>query len=179
MVPWDNSLPSSRSTGFPNKVAIPCPNTSSLNSLACHVVSSMSLDSIILVHFELEPTNSGHVLKPIHFQELSLPLSRPIWPALWGSNFKSHSEDNTVWSHLSCEKCKENEPYWAALSHLVATGGCWALETCLVQLRCVLSVKYALDFRDNIFFKVSYLINFYIKNMLITFWIYWVYKICY
>ena len=46
MVLWDTSPPSPRSAGFPNKVAIPCPNNSSLHWLACRVASSTSLDSV-------------------------------------------------------------------------------------------------------------------------------------
>ena len=44
----DAGLPSSRSADFLNKVTIPCPNNLSLYLLACHVVSSMSLDSVTL-----------------------------------------------------------------------------------------------------------------------------------
>ena len=44
MVLWDSSPPSSRSTGFLNKVAIYCPNNSSLDLLACRAASSTSLD---------------------------------------------------------------------------------------------------------------------------------------
>ena len=46
MVLWDTSPPSSRSSGFLNKVAIPYPSNSSLDLLACCAVSSMSLDSV-------------------------------------------------------------------------------------------------------------------------------------
>ena len=46
LVLWDTSPPSSWSAGFPNKVTILCPNSSSLDLLACHVASSMSLDSV-------------------------------------------------------------------------------------------------------------------------------------
>lgn len=37
------SPPSSQFSGFPDKVAVPCPNTLSLDSLACRLVRSMSL----------------------------------------------------------------------------------------------------------------------------------------
>ena len=43
---WDSSLPSSRSAGFPNKVSIPCLNTSSPDLLACCAASRASLDSV-------------------------------------------------------------------------------------------------------------------------------------
>ena len=43
---WDISLPSSQSASFPNKVIIPCLNTSSPDSLACRVASRVSLDSV-------------------------------------------------------------------------------------------------------------------------------------
>ena len=46
VVLWETSPPSSRSAGFLNKVTIPCPNTSSLDVLACHAVNSISLDSV-------------------------------------------------------------------------------------------------------------------------------------
>ena len=50
MVVWDMSPPSSQFAGFPDKVAVPCPNTLSLDSLACHLVRSMSLDLVIQSH---------------------------------------------------------------------------------------------------------------------------------
>ena len=46
---WYPSLPSYQSddqSGFPNKAAIPCLNTSSPSLLACCVVSRVSLDSV-------------------------------------------------------------------------------------------------------------------------------------
>ena len=43
---WYPSLPSYQSDGFPNKVAIPCLNTSSPSLMACCVVSRVSLDSV-------------------------------------------------------------------------------------------------------------------------------------
>ena len=46
MVLWDTSPPSSWSAGFPNEVAIPCPNNRSLNSLVCHAASRKCLDSV-------------------------------------------------------------------------------------------------------------------------------------
>ena len=48
MILWDTSLPSSRSAGFLNKVAISCLNTLFLDLLACHALISMSLDSVTL-----------------------------------------------------------------------------------------------------------------------------------
>ena len=48
MILWDTSLPSSRSAGFLNKVAISCLNTLRLDLLACHALISMSLDSVTL-----------------------------------------------------------------------------------------------------------------------------------
>ena len=54
MVLWDSSPASSRSAGFLNKISIPpCPNSSSLVLLACHVASSRSLDSVtaIMIRF--------------------------------------------------------------------------------------------------------------------------------
>lgn len=47
MVLWDTSPSSSPSAGFPNKVAIPCPNTPSLDLLVCCAVSSTRLDLVI------------------------------------------------------------------------------------------------------------------------------------
>ena len=49
---WDTSMPSFQSAGFPNKYTIPCSSASSLDLLACHVVSSRSLDSVT---FFLQP----------------------------------------------------------------------------------------------------------------------------
>ena len=46
LVLWDISPPYSLSAGFSSKLAIPCPNDSSLNLLACHEVSSMCLNSV-------------------------------------------------------------------------------------------------------------------------------------
>ena len=46
MVLWDTSTPSFQSAGFPNKHTIPCSSASSLDLLACHVVSSRSLDLV-------------------------------------------------------------------------------------------------------------------------------------
>ena len=46
MVLWETSPPSSWFAGFPNKVAISCPNKSSLNLLACHAASSRTLDLV-------------------------------------------------------------------------------------------------------------------------------------
>ena len=43
---WDVSAPSSWFAGFPNKAAIPCPNNSPLDLLACHAVSSTTLDVV-------------------------------------------------------------------------------------------------------------------------------------
>lgn len=48
MVLQDIGPPSSRSSGFPNKAAILCPNNLSVNLLACHVASSMSFDLVTL-----------------------------------------------------------------------------------------------------------------------------------
>ena len=47
MVLWDTGPPYSCSAGFLNKVTIPCPRDSYLYLLACWVVSSASLDSVI------------------------------------------------------------------------------------------------------------------------------------
>ena len=47
---WDTNLPSSSSSGFPNRVAIPCPNNSSLEGRACPAGSSRSLMSVTIVH---------------------------------------------------------------------------------------------------------------------------------
>lgn len=49
MVLWDTSPSSSGSAGFLNKVNIPYPNNFSLNLLACSVVSSMTIDLIIVL----------------------------------------------------------------------------------------------------------------------------------
>ena len=54
MVLWDTSPPSSWSTGFLNKVTIPCLNTPSLDLLACCAVSSTSLDSVTFWPFPLD-----------------------------------------------------------------------------------------------------------------------------
>ena len=50
MVLWDSSPASSWSASFLNKISIPpCHNSSSLVLLACHMVSSKSLDSVIAI----------------------------------------------------------------------------------------------------------------------------------
>ena len=49
-VVWDMSPPSSQFAGFPDKVVVPCPNTWSLDSLACRSVRSTSLDLVIHSH---------------------------------------------------------------------------------------------------------------------------------
>ena len=59
MVLWDISPPSSRSAGFLNKVAIPCPNSLSLDLLACHAVSGMSLDWVTQALKDLKTTLRG------------------------------------------------------------------------------------------------------------------------
>ena len=46
MVLWNTSSPSSPSAGFPDKVSVLCPSNSCLDQLACHSVSSMSLDLV-------------------------------------------------------------------------------------------------------------------------------------
>ena len=43
---WDTSLPPSWSASFPNKVVIPCLNTSSTDLLVCHGASRGDLDSV-------------------------------------------------------------------------------------------------------------------------------------
>ena len=48
MVLWDTSPPSSWSAGFPNKVTIPCPNTSPLDLLACRAVSQYELGLVTI-----------------------------------------------------------------------------------------------------------------------------------
>ena len=48
MVLWDMSPPPSQALDSLNKVAIPCPDTLSLDLLAYHAVSSVSLDSGIV-----------------------------------------------------------------------------------------------------------------------------------
>ena len=50
MVLWDTSEPFSRSTRSPNKVAIPCSNPLSLKLLSSLAASSMSLDSVTMLH---------------------------------------------------------------------------------------------------------------------------------
>ena len=57
MVLWDVRSPSFWSAGFPNKIAIPCPNMLPLDLLARCMVSSMSLDSVqFLVTQKCDPT---------------------------------------------------------------------------------------------------------------------------
>ena len=48
MIPWNTSPSSSPSASFPNKATICCPIHLSLDLLACHVMSSMSLDSVTI-----------------------------------------------------------------------------------------------------------------------------------
>ena len=48
MVLWDVSPSPSWCAGFLNKDTIPCPNTTLLDLLACHMASSMSLDSVTI-----------------------------------------------------------------------------------------------------------------------------------
>lgn len=47
---WDTNLPFSRSAGFPNKVTLACPNSSSLDLLACHAASNSRLDWVTVGH---------------------------------------------------------------------------------------------------------------------------------
>ena len=48
MVLWDASAPSSWSADFLSNIAIPCPNSLSLDLLICHMASIMSLDSVTI-----------------------------------------------------------------------------------------------------------------------------------
>ena len=48
---WDTGLPSSPTAAFLNKVAIPCPNTWSLDLLACHGASGISLHLVTELQF--------------------------------------------------------------------------------------------------------------------------------
>ena len=65
MVLWDTSPQSSRSAGFLNKVAIPCPNNSSLNLLACRAMSSMSLAWVTVVLHPLLQSSFHPALYPL------------------------------------------------------------------------------------------------------------------
>ena len=49
LVLWDTSPSSSQSAGFLNKVTIPRPNNSSVDLLVCRVVSSTSLNLVIVL----------------------------------------------------------------------------------------------------------------------------------
>ena len=64
MVLWDTSLPSSLSAGFLNKASIPCPNTSSLDLLACRAANSTSLDSVTGPH--RFPVSTAHDLYMVY-----------------------------------------------------------------------------------------------------------------
>lgn len=59
----DAGPPSSRSADFLNKVTIPCPNNLSLYLLACHVVSSTSLDSVTPWARCTQPINTVQLAK--------------------------------------------------------------------------------------------------------------------
>ena len=74
---WDISLPSSQSAGFPNKVAIPCLNTSPPDLLACSVcvASKGSLDSVTMCQLPLN----------YYAKWVKLKL-RPIFSTLSGIN---------------------------------------------------------------------------------------------
>ena len=74
MVLWDTSPPSSWSAGFPNKVAISCPNSLSLDLLARLVASSTSLDLVTVLsvpHLPLIQLSSS--LLPQSSPEMTLP----------------------------------------------------------------------------------------------------------
>ena len=69
MVLWDTSTPSFQCAGLPNKYTIPCSNASSLDLLACHAVSSRSLDSVT---FFLQPCFRWPYCE-LRLKEYSLP----------------------------------------------------------------------------------------------------------
>ena len=69
MVLWDTSTPSFQCAGLPNKYTIPCSNASSLDLLACHAVSSRSLDSVT---FFLQPCLRWPYCE-LRLKEYSLP----------------------------------------------------------------------------------------------------------
>ena len=108
MVLWDTSPSSSQSAGFPNKVAIPCPDTSSPDLLACREASSMSLDLVTLVQpapFPCPPphtTGAPDLLSILHLRLpslLFLPLqdsSQPTLPASVTSPMASTSPTTLV-----------------------------------------------------------------------------------
>ena len=79
MVLWDGSPPSSWSAGFPNKVTLPCPDTSSLDGLASRVASSTgssintTLPLLFVAHMYLSGLFiSGHI--QISFQKCISPF---------------------------------------------------------------------------------------------------------
>ena len=80
MVLWDTSPSSSRSAGFLNKVAIPCPKNSFLDLLACCAASSMSLDLVTLGHPPLPALLC-------HFRQVPLPFRDVLSSSVkWESN---------------------------------------------------------------------------------------------
>ena len=84
MVLWDTSPPSSRSAGFPNKVAIPYPNTSSLDLSACRVASGMSLDSVTRGRGKGRFLESLYNSGPQPFGHQGPVSWKTIFPRRWG-----------------------------------------------------------------------------------------------
>lgn len=91
------------SAGFLNKAALPCPNSSSLELLACHAMSSMSLDLV---------TNFG-----VSSQE---PCC--LWLAALVGNLRVR------FPHLSWWSCLQNSPKTALAAPVL---GSWITESAL------------------------------------------------
>ena len=73
MVLWGMSL-SSQFASFLNKVAVPCPNDSFLDSLACHEVSSMSLNSVTIMLTEKSQKKTNIIQFPFYVESKSIKL---------------------------------------------------------------------------------------------------------
>ena len=101
MVLWDTSPPSSWSAGFLNKVAIPCPNTLSLDLLTCRGVSSRKLNSVT-VWRELVQVVAARRLTGSRFVHLPSDHSRPYEMTVCsGSPLRSYQDKGLELMHKS------------------------------------------------------------------------------
>ena len=73
MVLWGMSL-SSQFSSFLNKVAVPCPSDSFLDPLACHEVSSMSLNSVTITLTEISQKKTNIIQFPFYVESKCIQL---------------------------------------------------------------------------------------------------------